>query len=416
MDNQELFNVRLKRVNDAIALQEPDKMPIAVHTGTLPYHIDKEGTTNRACWYDHEAAGQAQLRYHQEFRPDIQMLQFHSGRANEIAGTKIIDWPGKPGTPVADTSSHQVIEHEFMTEDEYPEFIHDYTGFMLRKYLPRAFPSLAGLSSLSLNPAEFLCTSDISGIYSSDVLEAYKELGNIASEEQKTTDITNKYMGILASMGFPPYFTGMAEVPFDIISDYFRGTLGMFEDQLNCPELVLEACGMLVGRQLEALQYMRFAPLPVKRVFIPMHKGMDGFISPAQYDKLYWAPFQRLLEGIIALGAVPIIYTEGPYHTRVRVIKENLEKLPKGSCILHFERGDFVELKKEFNGIACLSGGMPVNELAFGNRNTVIDITKSLIDNVAPGGGYLFNTSAVVDNAKRENVEAMFETAHNYGA
>lgn len=413
--SEQLFAERLQRVNDAIALKEPDKMPITPIIGTLPYFVDREGVTNKANWYDYETAGQAQLRFYQEFQPDTSIFQFLSGPANELAGTKIIDWPGKPGTPIADSSSHQVIENEFMTEDEYPEMIHDFTGFMLRKYVPRAFPNLKGLSSIAFHPAQFLFVSDIANLYSPDALEAYGVLARIAEEEGKKAAANGKFLGMLIGMGFPPLLTGAAEVPFDIISDYFRGTVGMFEDQLERPELVLQACEMLVNVQLQALQYLRFAPLPVKRVFIPMHKGMDGFMSPAQYESLYWAPFQRLLCGILELGATPIIYTEGAYSTRVPVIKENLQNLPKATCILHFEHGDFAALKKEFEGIVCLSGGMPANMLAFGQKQEVIDRVKYLVDNIAAGGGYLFNTSACVDNAKRENIEAMFETAHTYG-
>ena len=38
----------------------------------------------------------------------------------------MIDWPGRPGTRVPDFSTHQVIEHEYMSQDEYPEFINDF--------------------------------------------------------------------------------------------------------------------------------------------------------------------------------------------------------------------------------------------------------------------------------------------------
>lgn len=415
MDANKLYEERLRRVNDSIALKEPDKMPVVPLLGTLPYYIDEEGVTSKDSWYNYEEAARAQMRFYDQFQPDAASFSLSSGRANELAGTKIIDWPGKPGTPISDQSSHQVIEYEFMFDDEYPEFIHDFTGFMLRKYIPRAYPELNGLESLSFNPARLLGASDIKSLYSRQILETYKLLAQIAEEENKKDAVQTKYNAILAEKGFPPLYNGGAEVPFDIISDYYRGTMGMFEDQLSCPELVLEACEMLVDVQLRALKAYSALPLPVKRVFIPLHKGMDGFISYEQYESLYWAPFQKLLAGMIDLGIVPYIYTEGPYHTRVNVIKENLQKLPKGSCILHFEQGDFVRLKKEFGDIACLTGGLHTNLLAFGTKQEVIDGVKYLVDNVAPGGGYMFNPSAMLDNAKRENIEAMYETAHNYG-
>jgi hypothetical protein len=40
---------------------------------------------------------------------------------------------------------------------------------------------------------------------------------------------------------------------------------------------------------------------------------------------------------------------------------------------------------------------------------------KYLIDNCAPGGGFLLDTSGSMEGVKYENLTAMFETAHSYG-
>ena len=45
----------------------------------------------------------------------------------------------------------------------------------------------------------------------------------------------------------------------------------------------------------------------------------------------------------------------------------------------------------------------------YGRKEGVIDYCKFLIDTCAPGGGYIFDTNALVDNVKRENLDAMFE-------
>lgn len=87
--------------------------------------------------------------------------------------------------------------------------------------------------------------------------------------------------------------TGVGEAPFDIIGDYYRGTLGALTDQLECPDMIEKACDMLADMQIASYDYFKAAPLPVKRVFFPLHKGMDGFMSPQQYEKLYWKPLKR---------------------------------------------------------------------------------------------------------------------------
>ena len=62
---------------------------------------------------------------------------------------------------VPDFSTHQVIEQEYMSQEEYPEFIGDFTGFMLRKYIPRAFPALKGLEDIHFVPSIVLSTNPL---------------------------------------------------------------------------------------------------------------------------------------------------------------------------------------------------------------------------------------------------------------
>ncbi len=414
--SQEQFESRIRRVEDSVALREPDRMPIIPMISGLPFFLSEDGTTMRDAWYDYPRAEQAYLRYHERYQPDIAACSYTSGRANEIAESNMIDWPGRPSTKVAPTSTHQVIEREFMTPDEYPEMIGDFTGFMLRKYIPRAFPGLSGLQSIGFVPSIVLSTQPLSGLYAPAALEAYDKLRQIAEEDGKAAAATAATNEKLTAMGFPPYMTGAGEVPFDIISDYYRGTVGMFEDQIERPEMIAQACDMLADIQIASYAYFDFVPMPVKRVFFPLHKGMDGFINDEQYRTLYWKPFEKILSALIEKGVTPIIYTEGPYKTRLSVIEESLSALPRGKCILHFEEaGDFAALKKRFDGIVCLSGGMRTYLLEWGTVEQVVDQVKYLVDHCAPGGGYLFNTGAIIENAKRENIDAMFETARQYG-
>ena len=50
-----------------------------------------------------------------------------------------------------------------------------------------------------------------------------------------------------------------------------------------------------------------------------------------------------------------------------------------------------------------------------GTQEQVIDYVKFLIDQVAGDGGYAMAAGAVVDEAKPDNLHAMFETCKTYG-
>ena len=409
MNPQEMFNYRIQVVNDAIALKEPDHVPVAPMLGCLPYHLFHSSFKNSM--YDFEDASRAVIEFFQKYHPDAHNYNpMWSGRANELAGSSMIDWPGRPGSRVPDTSTYQVIEHEYMEEDEYPELLDDFTGYMLRKYIPRAFPKLAGLSGLTMNPSSILGSKFLSGISSEPVMEAMETLRQIGVENRKAEAATTALNAELARMGFPPMKTGFGEAPFDILSDYFRGTMGTFSDLIECPEMIERACDLFAEIQIQSWQYFR-KDMPVKRVYFPLHKGMDGFMSPAQYEKLYWRPLMKVVDALIELGVCPILYGEGPYNSRI----DQMTDIPVGKCIVHFEKADMAKAKRVLGDKTCISGNLSIYLLEHGTKEQVIEETKKLLDICAPGGGYIFDTNACMGAAKEENIDAMFETLEQYG-
>ncbi|MDO5424379.1 MAG: uroporphyrinogen decarboxylase family protein [Eubacteriales bacterium] len=406
----EKFAKRIQLVEDATALKEPERIPMCPMLGALPYNL--KGSSYKDAMYNYPAASEALLKFYQEFQPDATThTAFTSGRANELAQSTMIDWPGRPGTSVPDFSTHQVIENEYMSEDEYPELLKDFTGFMLRKYIPRAFPALKGLANIRFVPTIILNTTPLASLYAQEAQEAFARLAEIGKEDAAAAQASNEVSNQLAAMGFPPMFTGAGEAPFDIIGDYYRGTLATLTDQLEYADELAEACDMLADIQIDSWQYFRTAPLPVKRVFFPLHKGMDGFMSPEQYEKIYWKPLKKCMMALIDMGVTPLIYTEGKYNTRL----EQLADVPKGKVIYHFETVDIARAKKILGDTAAISGNLPIYLLEHGTKQQVIDETKRLIDICAPGGGYIFDTNGCIDNAKQENLEAMFDTIYTYG-
>jgi hypothetical protein len=414
MTNQELYEERARRIADAIALKEPSRVANAFRVSGLPYHL--YGGSHKSALYNYQEATDAFIRYHQEFSPDAASApQFMSGKANEIAESGMLDWPGKPGSIVPDLSTYQVIEQEYLLQEEYDELVKDYSGFIFNKYFPRAYPGLKGFEFLRINPSIILGTQPMAPMFNPALEEAMSKFIEIIKESRKAQEASAKISAQLNAMGFPPLWSGAGQVPFDILSDYFRGTMGMFFDLVQCPEKVAEACELFVDIQIAGWEYLKNPNLPIKRVFFPLHKGMDGFMSGEQYETLYWKPFQKLLKFLTGIGATPVIFAEGPYATRIKFMREQLLDLPRGSCIVYFEEGDIAQYKKEFAGIACLMGGLSVYDLEWSSREKVVNSVKYLIDNCAAGGGYLLSGGSSSENARRENIEALFETVETYG-
>ena len=407
-----LFNERLQRVTDAIELREPDKVPLMPFFSCAIQRL--YGADYKDLFYNFPKGAEALLKFYKDYplcdAHACTGSSFTSGISNELAGSTMIDWPGRPGTKVPNTSSHQVIEHEYLLPEEYPELLNDFTGFMIRKYIPRAYSKFGAFSGVKFAPAIVLNTGFLSPFYSQEMLGAYETLAQIGKRDAEALAAFMDCSAKLEEMGFPPMMSGVCQAPYDILGDYFRGTIGLMEDLFEHEDHILAACEMFAQQQIESLQYLRHSQMPVKRVFFPFHKGMDGFMSPVQYEKLYWRPLRKIVDALIDMDVTPYLYTEGRYNTRL----EQLADVPKGKVLYHFETVDMKEAKRILGGTACICGNLPVVMMEYGKKEEVIDYCKYLIDTCAPGGGYIFDFNGLLENVNRENLDAMFETLEKY--
>ena len=413
---QEAFQAlgqRIGRLKTAIALGQPDRVPVAPFFDGIVCRFT--GRDYRDVFYDFERAGQSAIEFVQRY-PNVDAASvpsFTSGMANELAGTRMIDWPGRPGTAVPHTSTHQINEIVFLEQEEYPELLRDYTGFMLRKYIPRAFTNLQGTANVCFDAAFMMNSGMLSSLGTPEVLQSMELLAKIGAENAKATQATMKYAGIMAGLGYPGMITGVCEAPYDILGDYFRGTMGIFEDLLDedIVPYVEQAVDMFTEMQIARLQFMRFIDMPFKTCFFPLHKGMDGFMSDKQFETLYWKPLRKIIIALIDMGVIPYIYTEGPYNTRL----DYLTDVPKGKVLYHFEKVDMKRAKEIVGKVACISGNLSISNMEFGKKEQIIAQTRELIETCAPGGGYIFDFDGSLENAKEENMDALFETLERYG-
>ncbi|MBQ4369563.1 MAG: hypothetical protein II784_01035, partial [Oscillospiraceae bacterium] len=203
-----------------------------------------------------------------------------------------------------------------------------------------------------------------------------------------------------------------AAVAFDEYSDTLRGTIcsltDLFENEESVQRFIDEAHPKMIAR-IKSLN--KDGSLNGKCVGFALHKGLDGFMSDEYYEKYYWRYLKELIETIISVGMTPYVFAEGKYITRLHHLKD----VPKGKVIYKFEDTPMDLAKKELGDVACITGGFPNSLLFHGTPEQVKDECKRMLDACAPGGGFIFQTTSSLTMAKRENVEAMFETVHEYG-
>ena len=104
----------------------------------------------------------------------------------------------------------------------------------------------------------------------------------------------------MATLGIPQMAGSSTKAPYDILGDTMRGTRGLMLDKFRRPDKVKAAMERLAPLAIDwALRSADATRNPL--VFIPIHKGADGFMSDADYRELYWPTFKTVLLGLIAL-------------------------------------------------------------------------------------------------------------------
>jgi uroporphyrinogen-III decarboxylase len=244
---------------------------------------------------------------------------------------------------------------------------------------------------------------------SPEVAEALAALGKAADAAKEMISGAIEYIGRMKEMGFPMQFGGMTQAPFDTISDFLRGTKGAMIDMFRHEEKLLAATEKMLPIMVDlGLGTKRRG---AKRVFIPLHKGLDGFMSPEHFEKFFWPTLKRLVETLIEEGLNPILLWEGDCTSRLETIGD----IPPGKAIYHFERTDIFKAKEVLGDRVCLRGNVPLSMLCAGTPDDVKAYCKKLIDKVGKGGGFIMDAAAVVDGAKIENLKAMIDFTKEYG-
>jgi hypothetical protein len=405
--HRELYKEREKRVWDAIQLRCPDRVPVHLGLGYFPAKY--AGISCDAAFYDPAKWKAASRKTILELEPDFYraMIGTVSGQTLDALGTRIMKWPGHS---VPATHSHQAVEGEFMKEDEYDSFLSDPSDFVVRTYLPRVFSALAPFERLP-RLTRLLGTSvatSIGQLATPDFAKALDSLRRAGEEALNWRSAMGSFDNDMATMGFPCHSVASCSAPFDVISDFLRGMRGTMIDMYRRPDKLIQACEKLLPTQVEAALTVAGAS---GRVFMPLHRGADGFMSLQQFETFYWPTLKKLILALVEKGLTPCPFFEGDYTTRL----EHLRELPRGKVLCHFDATDMSKAKETLRGHLCIMGNVPSSILHVGIAQEVRDYCKKLIDVVGEDGGFILTHGSSIDEANPTNIKAMIDSTKEYG-
>lgn len=405
------YKAAITRFKDALLLEKtPDRVPIILLGTFMPGHL--YGVTPYEAMYDTEKLASSYKRFLLDYKPDYYVTPalIGSGKIFDILDFRQYRWPGH-GIPKE--SGYQCIEDEYMSAEDYDALIDDPSDFWIRTWLPRIFGALEPLKKLSAFTDLWeivLVSVHMIPFGIPPVQGALKALMDAGNEAMAWIQ---KIMGLemeVRGMGFPSMFGGATKAPYDILADTLRGTRGTMIDLYRRPDKVLKAVE-------------RLTPLAIKQgvggatmngnpvVFMPLHKGADGFMSDEQFKKFYWPSLKEVILGLSQEGCVPFLFCEGSYNARLNSLKE----LPRGSCLWIFDRTDMAKAKEMLGDTLCIGGNIPSGMILTGTAEKVRSCCKDLIDVAGKGGGYIMSFGTAMDEGKAETIHAMVDFTKEYG-
>jgi hypothetical protein len=298
-DNQDI-NYTRKLFDDAIALKEPDRVPVMANAFSWPIVVSK-------------------YRLSEALRDYDKLFEVYYGFAKDYCHDSLSDigWrnPVRCRDVLGINADYEIndeegyinhIEEQCLEVDEYDEFVADSRKFIMEKFMPRRMTNLKGSRLEAKNTfknalGEFAAL----GQYMDRLGEAIAELGVLK-----------------AGIGVIPYF--------EMWVSNFRGLKGTLYDMRRIPAKV-EAAFEKLGEIYDFAAYdvpFKLSPPPkippsVDIVF-PVIAGY--MLNQAQFGRFVWPQLKRLADRAQSDGKTILVFTEG----NCEHLYEYFLQLPRG--------------------------------------------------------------------------------------
>ncbi len=407
---EKLYKQRVTRFIKAIKMEEPDRVPVMLPTGSFPAYY--AGSSFYQIMYDYSELKRAWIKFMDDFG-DMDTFMgpglIPSGRILEALDAKTLKWPGHGVGK--DVTMQQIVEGEYMKADEYDWLMMDPTDYNLRVTLPRTNGLFEPFKKLPPLRFFIMGQSWVALLADPEIRKVFQTLMDLSDEFKQHQAAIMEVSNISIARGYPSLFGGvMAQAPYDYFADMQRGTKGIVTDLYRQPDKLLEAIDIQLNLTINTtIKNFPMTNCPI--CMMPLHKGDDAFMSDKQFEKFYWPSLRKLFLAMIEEGLVPFPFAEGRYNNRLTQITDT----PKSSVVWYFDQTDMAQAKKVLGNVSCIVGNVPASIVMTGTAKQVKDNCRQLIEICAPGGGYILAGGASIDKGNIENLRAMMEAAYEYG-
>ncbi len=382
------YNQKLALCSSAFKRKIPERVPISVKEGGWAV-LEYGYSFNEVFKNNTEKGAEVYTKFVKDFDPDG-LLTYSSGKApftlTEIFGGGHYSLSEEFGIQVAGSIC------EVMEPDEYDVLINKgFVPFLRDVILPRKYPILKEKNSNEIKQLLL------------DGNNAHAKLMAGCIETEKA----------IVAAGYPCLSYGGIFHPMDFTMDFLRDFRGMMTDMRRQPTKIMEAFEPMC----EFFKHMCFdKPARPDGHVLMWATHIPTYLSGKQFAKFYWPFFRDEIIYMIEKGHTMVCCLEGEWEQHY----DTLQDLPdnQGNLVAQTEDENRKLFKAKLGEKMALANGISNSHLEYSSKEECMDITKKILDEAAPGGGYIFTTSRVMLNkndAKAENLKAVYDTVRKYG-
>lgn len=209
-----------------------------------------------------------------------------------------------------------------------------------------------------------------------------------------------------AARGLPVLCGGQVTTPLELLCGA-RSLERFARDLHRRPEEVAAAMEEITPH-LAARACGRARALGLPGVWLGGWRSAPALLSRPMWERFVWPHFRRLALEIIEQGLWVILHLDADWTREL----ERFREMPQGQCIMALDGStDIWRAKEVLGGHMCLMGDVPPHLLCLGTPEEVYDYSRRLVQGLGPEGFILQSGCDTPANAPLINVQAMVAAA-----
>jgi len=372
-----------QRVEAAIRLEKPDRVPIAILATAAPF-ARIAGITNADFYSDEQRANDIIFNVFDDcggWDLDMGSLVGSSTKMNKTIMTLALGLRLEyPGLDLPDDYAYQAHEEEVLKPEDY-DTIADigWVKFMTDDFIFR----ILDITTSELNET---LTAMIPIFFKG--MDAWSQKGVVTM--------------------YPPS-------PFTC-HPFFRLSLGrsmvkFTEDLYYNPAMVEKALKTMTREFIETT--INGCKMFGNKITLVVEERAGCFFYPPKIFERFWWPYTReIVDAFWSEGIVSWFHLDTNWDKNIPYFKQ----LPRGSAVLALDgTSDIFAAKEVLRNHTCLCGDVQASLLSLGTEAEVEGYCKKLIDEVGADGGFFLSSGCELPAAiKPENLNAMIRTGKTY--